>query len=125
MKRTAFHALFAAALFATAASAETLVAVDTNIGEVIAAGENGMTLYTFAPDSDGRSTCQGSCLQNWPAFTASGDSQAEGEFTVLSRQDAGSQWVYQGKPLYLWVGDRAPGDVTGNGVGGSWQVARP
>jgi len=98
--------------------------VDSALGQVLA-DIQGMTLYTYAPDSDGRSNCQGSCLQNWPAYTASSDSQVEGDFNILNRQDAGSQWVYKGKPLYLWIGDRAPGDVTGNGVGGSWQVARP
>lgn len=28
-------------------------------------------------------------------------------------------------PLYYWVKDKKPGDVTGDGVNGVWHVAKP
>ena len=31
-----------------------------------AAGENGMTLYTFKNDEEGVSNCNGGCAANWP-----------------------------------------------------------
>jgi predicted lipoprotein with Yx(FWY)xxD motif len=34
------------------------------------------------------------------------------------------QWAYNGRPLYLWQKDKKPGDVTGDGVGGVWHVAK-
>jgi predicted lipoprotein with Yx(FWY)xxD motif len=33
-------------------------------------------------------------------------------------------WAYEGWPLYLWVKDTKPGDVTGDGVGGVWHAAK-
>jgi predicted lipoprotein with Yx(FWY)xxD motif len=27
-------------------------------------------------------------------------------------------------PLYLWQGDKKPGDITGDGVGGVWHLAK-
>lgn len=124
MKRTAFHALFAAALFATAASAETLVAVDTNIGEVIAAGENGMTLYTFRNDDTDVSNCYGDCATAWPPFLASASAQPEGGLDIIERNDGSLQYALNGKPLYFWAGDSQIGDTTGDGVGGVWDVVR-
>jgi predicted lipoprotein with Yx(FWY)xxD motif len=35
----------------------------------------------------------------------------------------GAQWAYNGKPLYFWFKDTAPGQVTGDGVDG-FHVAR-
>jgi predicted lipoprotein with Yx(FWY)xxD motif len=34
-------------------------------------------------------------------------------------------WAYKGKPVYLWINDKAKGDVTGDGVGGNWVLAKP
>ncbi len=124
MKRTAFHALFAAALFATAASAETLVAVDTNIGKVIAAAENGMTLYTFRNDDTDVSNCYGDCATAWPPFLATASAQAEGGLDIIERNDGSLQYALNGKPLYFWAGDSQIGDTTGDGVGGVWDVVR-
>ena len=33
-------------------------------------------------------------------------------------------WAYDGKPLYYFVKDTKAGDVTGEGVGGVWHVAK-
>lgn len=88
-------------------------------------GENGMTLYTFDDDSDGISTCYDGCAASWPPYLAAAgaDAPADG-FTQIARNDGTSQWAKDGAPLYFWVGDSAPGDVTGDGVGGVWHIAR-
>ncbi|MBB2755062.1 UNVERIFIED_ORG: putative lipoprotein with Yx(FWY)xxD motif [Rhizobium aethiopicum] len=31
---------------------------------------------------------------------------------------------WESKPLYTFAGDRKPGDMTGDGVGGVWHVAK-
>ena len=46
-----------------------------------------------------------------------------GDFTLVERKDGTKQWAYKGQPLYLWVNDKALGDMTGDGVGGVWHIA--
>ena len=33
-------------------------------------------------------------------------------------------WAYNGWPLYTFIKDAKPGDVTGDGVGGVWHVVK-
>ncbi len=40
----------------------------------------------------------------------------------LARPDGSEQITYNGHPLYLFSGDTAPGDTTGQGVGDVWYV---
>ncbi len=86
---------------------------------------NGMSLYTFDPDTATSSACNGGCAQNWPPLYAAADADEAEKFTTITRQDGTKQWAYDGQPLYLWVNDLAPGDTTGDGVGGNWHLARP
>lgn len=88
----------------------------------LAAG-NGMTLYTFDKDSAGSSNCYDNCAVNWPPYLAQAGAEAPEGFTIISRNDGTSQWAKDGAPLYFWVGDTAPGDTNGDGVGGVWHVA--
>ena len=90
-------------------------------------GANGMTLYTFDKDTagSGKSVCNGPCAQNWPPLMAAADAKADGDWTVVTRDDGAKQWAYKGKPLYLWAKDQKPGDKTGDGFNGVWKVATP
>ena len=86
----------------------------------------GMTLYTFDKDADGKSACNGPCATNWPPLMASASDKAEGSYTVIKRDDGAMQWAYKGKPLYTWIKDTKPGDVTGDGFNnGVWHIAQP
>jgi predicted lipoprotein with Yx(FWY)xxD motif len=85
----------------------------------------GMTLYTFDQDSGGKSMCNGACATNWPPLAALADATAEGDWTVIKRDDGSHQWSYKGKPLYTWHKDMKPGDMTGDGFRNAWHVARP
>ncbi|AYF89426.1 hypothetical protein SA496_25465 [Pseudomonas sp. JS3066] len=85
----------------------------------------GMTLYTYDKDSDGKSACNGQCAQNWPPLMADASAKAEGEWSVVKRDDGSMQWAYDGKPLYTFVMDKKAGDVTGDGKMGVWHVAKP
>lgn len=123
MKRS----LIAAALFAaftSQAAAETLVVVDTSLGGVVAAANNGMTLYTFRNDASGVSNCYDSCADAWPPFTAGASATAYGNLSIIDRRDGTRQWTLNGQPLYFWQGDQQRGDATGDGVGGVWDVVR-
>jgi len=90
-------------------------------------GSNGMTLYTFDRDAAGagKSVCNGQCATNWPPLTASSSDSANGDWSVITRDDGGKQWAYKGKPLYYWVKDQKAGDRSGDGVNNVWHVARP
>jgi predicted lipoprotein with Yx(FWY)xxD motif len=85
-------------------------------------GPNGMTLYVFDKDADGKSMCNGKCAENWPPLMAKGS--ASGDYSVITRDDGGKQVAYKGKPLYYWVKDQKPGDKTGDGVNNVWHLAK-
>jgi predicted lipoprotein with Yx(FWY)xxD motif len=109
---------------ASALAAPPVKSVDTEKGPVLAA-ENGMTLYTYKDDKGGASTCYDACAENWPPFMVEGDAAAEGPYTIVERKDGSKQWAKDGMPLYFFVKDQKMGDVTGDGVEGEWDVARP
>ena len=86
----------------------------------------GITLYTFDRDEagSGKSVCNGPCATNWPPLTAAADAKPAGGYTIVTRDDGTKQWAWKGKPLYLWIKDQKPGDMTGQGFNNVWQVAR-
>lgn len=121
----ALAALLAAALPIAAAAQQAQTGImtgETAKGNVLTDAK-GMTLYTYDKDNIGSSTCMDSCAENWPPLIAPAGAQAEGEYGLSERPDGSQQWTFQGKPLYLWKDDVAPGDVTGDGVGGVWHAA--
>jgi predicted lipoprotein with Yx(FWY)xxD motif len=85
---------------------------------------NGMTLYIFDNDTAGVSNCMDDCVAKWPILDASAGGDAAEGWTIIDRADGAKQWAYDGKPLYLFAGDAAPGDITGDGKGGVWHIAR-
>ena len=84
----------------------------------------GMTLYTFDKDTGGKSMCNGDCAKNWPPLMAPADAKAEGKWTVIKRDDGMMQYAYDGKPLYTFVKDAKPGDMTGDKMKDVWHVMR-
>ncbi|WP_291844524.1 hypothetical protein [Bradyrhizobium sp.] len=96
-------------------------------GSILVDG-TGMSLYTFAKDSKGKSACNVPCEYNWPPLLVGvgGDERGPAHFSVITRDDGRKQWAYKDKPLYRWVNDHKPGDTTGDGfLNGAWHVARP
>lgn len=122
-------ALVAAALSATAISYAYAAApakiAQTSKGKTLV-DANGMTLYIFVKDTVGKSACNGPCATNWPPLMAADGDKAPSHWSIISRDDGMKQWAYKGKPLYTWVKDSKPGDVTGDGfLNGAWHVAKP
>lgn len=119
---------FAAMFIAGAAFAEAHNVVintgDTEAGTVLTDGD-GMTLYVFDNDTPGVSNCNGDCAVNWPPLAAAEGATPQDKFGIITRADGSRQWAYDGAPLYLWINDSAPGDITGDGVRGIWHLARP
>jgi predicted lipoprotein with Yx(FWY)xxD motif len=111
------------ALSATATLAMAAGPVVSDTGLLVDA--NGMTLYIFDKDTAGVSTCYDGCADSWPAYIADAGASAAAAFTLVERNDGLAQWAVDGMPLYYWAGDQAPGDATGDGVGGVWHVVKP
>jgi predicted lipoprotein with Yx(FWY)xxD motif len=124
--------LFGAALIAVVFAAGAALAQmaptktgDSAKGKVLTDAK-GMTLYTFDKDSGGKSACNGPCATNWPPLMAPADAKPADGYTVIKRDDGSMQWAYKGKPLYGWVKDQKPGDITGDGfLNGAWHAAQP
>ncbi len=89
---------------------------------------SGQTLYLFASDKGGKVTCTGSCLTYWPPLTTTGAPRAsagvKSSLLGTAKMANGKMIVtYAGHPLYLYVGDKAPGDTNGEGsnnFGAKW-----
>jgi len=87
-------------------------------------------LYMFVNDvpGAGASTCVDGCLEKWPVFDVKDVSVGEGlsapDFGRFLRADGRWQTTFKGHPLYYFALDGDTGEVSGDGVGGRWFVAR-
>jgi predicted lipoprotein with Yx(FWY)xxD motif len=110
----------------------TITAHASQYGTILYDGR-GFVLYVFTRDTRGHSTCTGACARAWPPFLARGrPAAAKGAAAKLlgtiRRGDGTLQVAYAGRPLYYYVGDRAPGQILCQDVveyGGRWLVVRP
>jgi predicted lipoprotein with Yx(FWY)xxD motif len=104
----------------------------TSLGPVLV-DHSGLTVYLLTADTPGHSSCSAMCLQYWPLVPAPAGSapSVAGISAALSFAKAtsgASMLTAGGWPLYTFVKDKAPGDVTGQGVktfGGTWYAVSP
>lgn len=82
---------------------------------------NGMTVYVYDEDQPGVSNCYKGCAKAWPAVPAPATAP-QSPFSEIARTDGTKQLAYENHPLYTYVGDSAPGDTTGDGLGGVWHI---
>ncbi len=94
-------------------------------GVTVLTNANGLTVYTFAADSPGKSNCYGSCAGYWPPVTGSPSAPGiPGTFGTTIRTDGTKQVTWNGHPLYTYIGDHGPGQASGNNLninGGLWK----
>lgn len=116
---------------ASAGSAAVVdVAESADVGKHLV-DASGRSLYIFLNDSPGGSTCTGSCAESWPPATVeegqdpAGGDGVTAELATIERDDGSLQLTLAGWPLYTYAADAEPGDVSGEGVGDVWFVARP
>jgi predicted lipoprotein with Yx(FWY)xxD motif len=101
----------------------------TSLGKVLV-DAGGRTLYLFERDQPDMSSCTGACQSIWPSFTAQSNPKAMGgvsaaRLSTIAATGGKRQVTYNGHPLYYYVGDRKPGDTTGQGLnqfGAEWYV---
>ena len=115
----------------TAAPQATVKTASTSLGTVLVDGA-GRTLYTWDRDTGPTSTCVGNCAATWPPLvlgsgvTTPVAGPGVSLLTTAPRPDDPTklQVNWDGKPLYYYAADTAPGDVKGDGVGGTWHVIK-
>jgi len=103
---------------ATRAGTGAKVAVaNTGLGPVLVDGR-GRTLYLFAKDRNGKSSCAGQCAGYWPPLITSGKpvATAGAKASLLGttrRPDGRLQVTYNHHPLYTFVKDTRKGQTNG------------
>jgi predicted lipoprotein with Yx(FWY)xxD motif len=93
----------------------------------------GKSLYYFLADTGTTSTCSGPCAAAWPPLITVGAPKAgpgvdATKLSTTPRSGNATQVTYAGHPLYLFAGDRAAGDTTGQGLnnfGALWWLVSP
>jgi predicted lipoprotein with Yx(FWY)xxD motif len=113
-----------------AASGGAKIAVaNSGLGRILVDGR-GHTLYLFAKDKRGKSSCAGQCASFWPPLITSGKPRAAAgaKASLLGttrRADGRLQVTYNHHPLYTFVQDTSKGQTNGEGVnafGAEWDA---
>jgi predicted lipoprotein with Yx(FWY)xxD motif len=110
----------------------TLKLRNSDFGRILVDG-NGRALYLFTREGSTKSRCYGECAVAWPPFYARGKLRAGAGLDAAKlgssrRRDGRRIVTYNGHPLYYYVTDRKPGQVTCHNVvefGGTWLVVNP
>ena len=91
----------------------------------------GFVLYTYTADEPGGTGCAGACLKLWPPLLLPAGVPAPvagpgvSGLSTLARPE-GTEVTYEGLPLYTYLNDTRPGQVSGQDVvdsGGTWILA--
>ncbi|MEA2972238.1 MAG: hypothetical protein QOG82_696 [Actinomycetota bacterium] len=112
-------------------SALLKTADDAALGKIVVDGE-GYTVYIWDRDTTSTSGCTGGCAGTWPAVLVPDGTPTPipadgvtGTLASSARSDGGgNQLTLDGKPLYRYAADSAPGEAKGDGVGGVWHVVK-
>ena len=96
----------------------------TSLGKILT-DVKGETLYMYAKDKNGKSSCTGDCLKTWvPMHTFGAPTAGSGaQASLLGTSNFGpgvTQVTYNKHPLYFFQGDQAPGDVKGQAFENLW-----
>jgi predicted lipoprotein with Yx(FWY)xxD motif len=131
-------AIAGAAVLVAAAHGGTSSATRAPQGSLVTLGKDnarlgsldvrGRTLYVFEKDRKGQSACDTPCVKFWPplvsrAIPRAGKGVHKAMLGVSRRQDGRRQVTYAGHPLYMLVGDKTPGQTSGEALanfGAEW-----
>jgi len=107
-----------------------LSTAETSLGTIVVDGK-GMTAYYFLKDTKGSGTsaCSGDCAAAWPAITTTNATPTvtgvTAEVGTIPATDGALQITIDGRPIYTFAQDSAPGDVKGQGLNSVWYVVAP
>ena len=118
---------------ASGSSSTGTVSVGTTSAGKVLVDPGRMTLYAFANDTRGHSSCTGTCAAYWPPVPGAdaphgSTGSVTATFGTIKRSDGSSQLTVDGYPMYTYAGDSAPGQANGQGKnlsGGLWWVVGP
>ncbi len=116
----------------TANAVQLRVTSNPAVGQFVSDGSD-RSLYRFDKDTAAPSVsnCSGQCAVNWPPLTVTSDQvlYAAGVDPQLvgfiERADGSCQITIGGWPMYYFSKDTKPGDLLGQGVGGTWFAVAP
>ncbi|WP_433623423.1 hypothetical protein [Nocardia sp. CA-120079] len=116
----------------TANAVQLRVTSNPAVGQYVSDG-TGRSLYRFDKDTANPSVsnCAGQCAVTWPPLTVTRDQvlYAAGVDPQLvgfiERADGSCQITIGGWPVYYFSKDTKPGDLLGQGVGGTWFAVAP
>ena len=99
----------------------------SGLGRILV-NDRGRTLYLFAKDRGGKSSCTGKCAGFWPPLIAAGKPRAAAGakaslLGTTTRPDGRLQVTYNHHPLYTFVKDTKRGQTNGEEVdafGAEW-----
>jgi predicted lipoprotein with Yx(FWY)xxD motif len=77
------------------------------------ADKDGMILYTYDKDGDGKSACVKDCLKMWRPVEGKAEEKMDEGWTLVQRDDGLMQKAYKGHPVYHYLSDKAKGDALG------------
>ena len=117
---------------ATPARTTTVRVSSSRLGRILV-DSSGTTLYLFKADVGMKSACSGACATAWPPLLANGKPVAgaglsASKLGTITRSGGIRQVSYNGHPLYTFINDKRPGEVTGQGVtafGAPWFAVSP
>ena len=103
------------------------------LGQTILVDGNGMTLYLFEKDTNGKSECSGECASVWTPDTTTAPPKTSGavdasKLGTTKRSDGTTQVTYDNHPLYYYEDDHKAGDINGKGskeFGAEWYPVQP
>jgi predicted lipoprotein with Yx(FWY)xxD motif len=109
----------------------TLKVRSSPYGKILETGK-GDTVYLWVKDKPNKSACSGPCLGVWPFVKVSGKPVAgpgvNKKLLGTIKVNGGYEVTYAKHPLYLFVSDVKPGQITGQGntsFGGPWWLVSP
>jgi predicted lipoprotein with Yx(FWY)xxD motif len=116
----------------TAKAAGTLaVATNAKLAKPVIVDSAGKTVYMYKPDgASTTSQVPAGIRSSWPAVPATdaptaGTGLDAAKIGSAPQPDGTKQVTYNGHLLYTFVGDAAPGDASGQGLGGVWFTLSP
>jgi predicted lipoprotein with Yx(FWY)xxD motif len=134
MRRTipVLVALLALIAVPDAMAAKTIKAAGSRYGTVLFDGK-GRSIYLFTKEKGTKSRCYGDCARAWPPVLTKGKPRAgagvdAAKLGRTTRRSGKRQVTYNGHPLYYYVSDTAPGEITCQDVfefGGTWYLVAP
>lgn len=111
-------------------STMVFVANTDQMGWFVTDGD-GLPLYRFDKDTPkpSKSNCEGECAKAWKPVPADKPPMATGVDPILmgtlTRPDGTKQLTIAGWPQYTSNEDKSPGDMKGQGKGGTWFATAP